>query len=109
MNIKVYYILQNAIHYFNLEDEAENIELDDDYLKDYDELSTFYRLFINNLSVILQFAVTEKDEFEELNKPSKEYDIEDNTIVVNPQNNELDFENLTHQLVLAIKRSKKNK
>ena len=100
-----YFVLQSAIHYFNLEDESDYMSIDDEYLNNYEDLTTFYRLYIHNLGVILQFAVTQKDEFEELNKPSKEPEKQINP---NAEDYKLDFFDLTHKLVLNIKRNKKN-
>lgn len=85
---------QRLYHYYNLDYSDKGIGLNDTYLRDYDELSQFYRMYIYYLRLALVGAL-------------RDLELED-VDLSNPNVEALDINDLTHKLILAIKKRKKD-
>lgn len=49
--------IRYAIQYYYLEDNASNISIDDNYLREFEELPIFYKMYLGNLSNVLRDAI----------------------------------------------------
>lgn len=110
LDLKGYNILHRAIHYYNLEDEYENLKRDDDYVTDYESLPIFYKMYIYNLGMILFSSVNEEDELNKLNEEKRKKDgvVEENKKAPIKQfDTVINFDELTKKLILELKKRKK--
>ena len=85
-------IFHKLYHFINLEDLEESIDKKDDYLKQYDDLSHFYKMYIHNLKIALLDA---------LNKCNcKDSDTSKRV------NTDPDYSELTLKLIYSLKNNK---
>ena len=81
-------------HYYCLVDSPKEFRIDDDYLNEYDDLTQFYRMHIHYLRLTLVESLTECGVKE--------------TYTPKPNMPMLNCNELTHKLVLSLKKSQNN-
>ncbi|MBR4830273.1 MAG: hypothetical protein IKZ96_00700 [Bacilli bacterium] len=101
--------LNLAFHYFTLSDEMEEVRIEDDFATEYALLPTFYKFYFNGLVKLMLVSVNEKDEFDELNEEKRK----SNQTVITESNDNIDseiidFNDLTHKLLLQLKKHNNN-
>ena len=105
-----YHTLFSAFHYYSLSDELENIDVNNEYVTTFDNLSVFYKMYIQSLAMLLVDTVSREEEYIELNEeykkqrsvPTKKEEIK------NTNQDKVDFDDFTHKLLLILKKSNYN-